>query len=155
MSSRAEGVEPAFRQGRFALGVALGICIVLTALSGVAIGWWAKLAIAAYPSAQQQSQAAGAYGAAALVLMLGAAALVDYGTTRWQTWMALTAAAVMLWLTASAAPSIGHASPSRFDDGSWVDGALWVLACPWTWPLIVVGMAVVSRRSLRSLLNHR
>lgn len=130
------------------LRLALGLCLVLTALSGLVIGW---LAVAFQlfgesADAEDYDVAAGAYAASAVVLVLGAFVARGSRAPRWQLVWALGWAAVLVVLTLS---SVSEAS-AMLDRGpginGWKDGVGGALACPWTWPLVLLGLYEPLRR---------
>lgn len=130
------------------LRLALGLCLVLTVLSGLVIGW---LAVAFQlfgesADAEDHEVAAGAYAASAVVLVLGAFVARGSRAPRWQLVWALGWAAVLVVLTLS---SVSEAS-AMLDHGpginGWKDGVGGALACPWTWPLVLLGLYEPLRR---------
>ena len=128
--------------------VLLGICVVLTVLTGLVVGWLATalMFFGARPTAEDHQVAAGAYGAAAAALLLGAVALRVHGTTRWQVPVSLTSAGVLALLALSSAMEAASSSDPGSGVNQWWDGAGGVLACRWTWPLVVLGLLAAFQR---------
>lgn len=130
--------------------VLLGSCVVLTVPTGLVVGWFATqlMFFGARPTAEDHQVAAGAYGAAGVALLLGALALRVHGTTRWQVPVALGSAGLLAWLSLSSAMDAAASSSPGSGINHWWDGAGGVLACPWTWPLLALGiLAPFQRRS--------
>jgi len=73
------------------LRLALGLCLVLTALSGLVIGWLAAAfqLFGESADAEDHEVAAGAYAASAVVLVLGAFVARGSRAPRWQLVWAL------------------------------------------------------------------
>lgn len=140
--------EPPATRGRLAASVLLGCCVALTLPTGLVVGWLATelMFFGARPTAEDHQVAAGAYGAAAVALALGAVALRVHGTTRWQVPVSLASAAVLAWLAMSSAMDAAASSEPGSGINHWWDGAGGVLACPWTWPLVVMGVLAPFRR---------
>jgi hypothetical protein len=135
-------------RGHLLAGVLLGCCVVLTLLTGLVVGWLATelMFFGAQPTAEDHQVAAGAYGAAAVALLLGAVALRVHGTTRWQVPIALASAGLLTWLALSSAWDAATNSDPGSGTNHWWDGAGGVLACPWTWPLVVMGLLAPCHR---------
>ncbi len=140
--------EPPATRGRLAASVLLGCCVALTLPTGLVVGWFATelMLFGARPTAEDHQVAAGAYGAAAAALLLGAVALRVHGTTRWQVPVSLASAALLALLTLSSAMDAATSSETGSGINHWWDGAGGVLACPWTWPLVVMGVLALFRR---------
>jgi hypothetical protein len=140
---------PFLTSGTFWRNFVLGAGIQLTALTGLVVGWLAVELqfFGASPDADDYEMAAGGYGAGALLLLLGALAVHLLGAPRWQMYVALGSAGLLIVLALSAVSEISSAEPG---DGyaSWVDGAGGVAACPWTWPLVVLAVWGVFRRQV-------
>jgi hypothetical protein len=139
--------RPTVTRGHLLASVLLGCCVVLTAVTGLVVGWFAThlFFFGAQPTAEDHRVAAGAYGAAAGSLLLGAVALRVHGTTRWQLPMTLAAAALLTLLTLSSVLDAATGSDPGSAVNHWWDGAGGVLACPWTWPLVVMGLLAPFR----------
>lgn len=123
------------------------MCLVLSVLSGLVIGW---LAVAFQlfgetPDAEDYQVAAGAYATSALVLMLGALAVRSFEAPRWELVWALGWAAVLLVLTLSSVSEAAASAEAGPGIDGWQDGAGGVLACPWTWPLVMLGVCAPLR----------
>jgi hypothetical protein len=140
--------HPSVTRRRLLVSVLLGCCVVLTALTGVVVGWFAThlFFFGAQPTGEDHQVAAGAYGAAAAALVLGGLALRVHGTTRWQTPLAFAAAGLLALLTLSSVLDAAKATEPGSGINHWWDGAGGVLACPWTWPLVVAGLLAPFRR---------
>jgi uncharacterized membrane protein YeaQ/YmgE (transglycosylase-associated protein family) len=146
---RTTTAQPSVTRRHLLASVLLGCCVVLTLLTGLVVGWFATelMFFGARPTAEDHQVAAGAYGASAAALLLGALALRVHGTTRWQVPVAFISAAVLAWLTVSSAIDAAAGSDPGSGINHWWDGAGGVLACPWTWPLVAMGLlAPVHRR---------
>jgi hypothetical protein len=89
--------------------------------------------------ADDYAVAAGAYGATTLAVLLGALALRRWATTSWQLPVTLVVAVVPGLLTVRAVADASMAEPGA-GMNSWWDGAGGVLACPWVWWLVAVGV---------------
>jgi hypothetical protein len=140
--------EPPVTRGHLLASVLLGCCVALTLATGLVVGWFATelMLFGARPTAEDHQVAAGAYGAAAAALLLGAVALRVHGTTRWQVPVSLASAALLALLTVSSAMDAATSSEPGSGINHWWDGAGGVLACPWTWPLVVTGVVVAATR---------
>jgi purine-cytosine permease-like protein len=140
--------EPPATRGRLTASVLLGCCVALTLPTGLVVGWFATelMLFGAHPTAEDHQVAAGAYGAAAAALLLGAVALRVHGTTRWQVPVALASAGLLAALALSSAMDAATSSEPGSGINHWWDGAGGVLACPWTWPLVVMGVLAPFRR---------
>lgn len=114
--------------------------MVLTAASGLMIGrflvWFQLFGDTA--DASDYEAAAGAYAASAVVLLLGAAAVRILGGPLWQLVLASVSSVVLVVLTGYALVE-STAAEAGSSYVSWTDGAGGALACPWTWPLVVLG----------------
>jgi hypothetical protein len=117
-----------------------GVSVVLTALTGLVVGWFAvAFQIGSRADADDYAVAAGAYGATTLALLLGAVAFRRWATTTWQLPVTLVLAIVPGLLAVRAVADATHADPG-VGMSTWWDGAGGVLACPWTWWLVAVGV---------------
>ena len=128
------------------VGVLTGCGVVLTALTGLVVGWFAVgfQIGGSGADADDYAVAAGAYGATTLVLLLGALAFRRWSTTTWQLPVTLVVAVVLGLLTVRAIADASSAEPG-YGMNTWWDGAGGVLACPWAWWLVAVGVrALVS-----------
>nr|WP_297415607.1 hypothetical protein [uncultured Nocardioides sp.] len=122
------------------VGVLTGCSVALTALTGLVVGWFAvTFQIGGRADADDYAVAAGAYGATTLALLLGAVAFRRWATTTWQLPVTLVLAIVPGLLAVRAVADATHAEPGIAMNGWW-DGAGGVLACPWTWWLVAVGV---------------
>lgn len=140
---------PPVTRRRLLASVLLGCCVALTLPTGLVVGWFATELqfFGAQPSAEDHAMAAGAYGAGAAALLLGALALRAHGTTRWQVPVALAAAGLLTYLAVSSAVDATTSSDPGPGTDHWWDGAGAVLVCPWTWPLVLLGLLAPLRRS--------
>jgi hypothetical protein len=123
------------------VSVLTGCSVVLTTLTGLVVGWVpVGFQIAgSRADSDDYAVAAGAYGATTLALLLGAVAFRRWATTTWQLPVTLVLAIVPGLLAVRAVADATHAEPG-FGMNSWWDGAGGVLACPWTWWLVAVGV---------------
>lgn len=140
---------PAHQQRRNPLLLDLGwsAAVLLTALSGFAWAWFAVSFQLFGDTSDREDYlvAAGSHAATAGVLLLGAVALVAYHGPRWLVAAASTVGAldVMLALGARAdAAAAGDPGPGL--NTAW-DGVGGILAAPWTWPLVVLGLTGAVR----------
>ena len=125
----------------------LAACVLLTILTGLVLGWfavWFQL-LGDRPDADDYASAAGAYGAAALVLVVGTGALTGRAAPRWVLVAAVAAAGLFTVLLLSSISDMTAAEPSTAGAG-WQEGAFGVLGCPWVWPLVVLGLLRSWRR---------
>lgn len=130
---------PARPRARVWMPWLLGLCGVLTVLTGFVGAWFAVFQLfGARPGSEDYQVAAGVYAFTALVLVLGAAAAQAHETPEWQLAASLGAAALFVVLALGRVSDAAAADPG-FGNASWTDGALGVLACPWSWPLVVLG----------------
>ncbi|MGI8901038.1 MAG: hypothetical protein ACR2HA_08920 [Nocardioides sp.] len=130
------------------LKLVIGLCVVLTALSGLVIGWLAVefQFFGASPTAEDFEVAAGAYAASAGVLMLGALAARSSEAPRWMVVWALGWAAMLVFLALSSVSDASATLDPGLGSNGWQDGAGGALACPWTWPLVLLGAYASLRR---------
>ncbi len=138
---------------RTLLSVLTGSAVVLTFLTGLVVGWLAinLQFFGARPSAEDYEVGAGAYGAATAALLLGAVGLRRYGTAPWQLPLTLVLAVVPGILTVSAVSGASVNDDAGPGINHWWDGAGGVLACPWTWWLLFVGVrAILGTRPVGS-----
>ena len=130
-----------------ALGPAiLAGCSVATALTALVIGWFLINfhLMGETADAEDYTAAAAAYGAGALLLVLGAVDAWARRYAEWVRWVAALPAGLIALLAASAASRVPGAEPgSGFTH--WYDGAAGLLACPWTWPLVIMPVATLLR----------
>ena len=124
----------------------LGTCIVLTAVTGVVVGWFAVhlQLFGEVADADDYAVASGAYGAGAAVLLFGGVAAWSRRSPPSMVAFAVVAAGALTVLAVSAAASGASAEPGS-GYNHWWDGAGGVVACPWTWPLVVLGAFGVFR----------
>lgn len=123
------------------VSVLTGCSVVLTALTGLVLGWFSVgFQIAGSTAdAGDYAVAAGAYGATTTALLLGAVAFRRWATATWQLPVTLVLAIVPGLLAVRAVADATHAE-SGFGTMSWWDGVGGVLVCPWTWWLVAVGV---------------
>lgn len=127
--------------------VLLGSGIVLTTVAGLAVGWF-NISFQLFgesPSREDYQVAAGAFALSALVLVLGGLAVGSFRAPRWQTYAAATGAALLVVLALRSAAKAAAATDPGPGLNGWQDGAVAVLACPWTWPLLVLGFVALVR----------
>lgn len=119
----------------------LGLGILLTGATGLVVGWFNLYFhfFGESADAEDYAVATGAYAAAAAALLLGALATWAWTAPRWQLVLALLSAGLLAIFALDAAASISSAEPGS-GINSWPDGAGGVLVCPWTWPLVVLGI---------------
>jgi hypothetical protein len=133
----------------FWVGLVLGAGVVLTSITGLVVGWVAVALqfFGASADADDYRMAAGGYGGAALLLCFGAVAVWTWRAPTWELIWAVATAAVLALLAVDA---LSAATTAETGDGysSWIDGAGGVAACPWTWPLVVLGIWGTVRESL-------
>ena len=132
------------------VSVVTGCSVALTALTGLVVGWFAvgfQLA-GSRADAADHTVAAGAYGATLLLLLLGALALRRWATTSWQLPVTLVVGVVPGLLMVRAVADASMAEPGSGTNGWW-DGAGGVLACPWAWWLVAVGVRALASGDLR------
>ncbi len=127
---------------RTLVSVLTGGAVALTIPTGLVVGWFAihLQFFGAVPSASDHAVGAGAYGAATAALLLGALGLQRYGTAVWQLPITLVGAAVLGLLTVTATSDALTSDQVGSATNHWWDGAGGVLACPWTWWLLFVGI---------------
>lgn len=133
------------------MSVLTGCSIVLTLLTGLVVGWFAidLQLFGDTPDAEDHEAGAGGYGAATVVLLLGAVALRRYATASWQLPCTLLCAVVVGLLTVRAVADAMAAEDPGPGINHWWDGAGGVLACPWTWWLVALGIrALLPRRGV-------
>jgi hypothetical protein len=126
---------------QFWVGLLLGVSVVSTALTGLVVGWFAVYfqLFGESADADDYRMAAGGYGAAALLLCAGALAVRTWRAPTWELIWAVAGAAVLALLAMDALSEATRAEPGAGYSG-WIDGAGGVAACPWTWPLVVLGI---------------
>jgi hypothetical protein len=122
-------------------------CELLSLLTGLLVGWFVVwFQIGGRADREDYLVASSAYGAGAVVVLLGLPALARLGIRGWVfTVGAVGGALCALLALRSAAKGLGmeDVGPTI---SPWYDGAGGVLACPWTWPVIVLGvLALVGR----------
>lgn len=131
--------------------------LVLTALNGLVVGYgviWFQL-MGSQPDRSDYLVSAGGYGAAGVALVMGAAALIAYDGPRIVTAIAgpigflYVLLAVSSFREAATAEDIGFASGTVWDGV----GAVWLM--PWTWPLLVLGVAAGVTSVRRTLIRAR
>jgi hypothetical protein len=127
------------------VSVLTGCSVALTALTGLVVGWFAVgfQIGGSRADADDYAVAAGAYGATTLAVLLGALALRRWATTSWQLPVTLVVAVVPGLLTVRAVADASTAQPGS-GMNSWWDGAGGVLACPWVWWLVAVGVRALA-----------
>jgi hypothetical protein len=127
------------------VSVLTGCSVALTALTGLVAGWFAVgfQIGGSRADADDYAVAAGAYGATTLAVLLGALALRRWATTSWQLPVTLVVAVVPGLLTVRAVADASTAQPGS-GMNSWWDGAGGVLACPWVWWLVAVGVRALA-----------
>jgi hypothetical protein len=127
------------------VSVLTGCSVALTALTGLVVGWFAVgfQIGGSRADADDYAVAAGAYGATTLAVLLGALALRRWATTSWQLPVTLVVAVVPGLLTVRAVADASMAEPGS-GMNSWWDGAGGVLACPWVWWLVAVGVRALA-----------
>jgi hypothetical protein len=125
----------------------LAACVLLTVLTGLVLGWFAVSfqLFGDRPDADDYASAAGAYGAAAVVLVIGARAVAHGAAPRWVLVTAVAGAGLFTVLLLSAVSDMAAAEPGAATAG-WREGAFGVLGCPWAWPLVVLGLLPGGRR---------
>ena len=133
-------------------------CILLTFLTGIVVGYvsvWLQF-FGASPDRQDYLMGAAGYGAAAVVLLLSLPALLRLRVRPW-IWGLTGGLLVVLALAGLVAAGEGWSMPADPNPYShWSDGAGGVIACPWTWPLVVLGlMALLGRGPLSAVPDSR
>ena len=125
----------------------LAACVLLTTLTGLVVGWFAVgfQLFGDRPDADDYESAAGAYGAAALVLVLSTGALTRPAAPRWVLVVAVAGAGLFTLLLLSSVSDMAAAEPGT-STHSWQEGAFGVLGGPWAWPLVVLGLLRGERR---------
>jgi hypothetical protein len=139
--------------------VVLAVGIVLTALTGVVVGYgpvWFQIG-GSGPDAEDYRVSAGGYAAAAVVLLVSLLAVVAFRGAR----VLLAGTSVAAALLAVLAVRSLRLAAGAYDPGpgmnTALDGIGGVVAMPWTWVLVVLGLLgaarlgsqAATRRSLR------
>jgi purine-cytosine permease-like protein len=142
------------RNGK-SLWVAVGwtAIVVATILTGLVVGYFAVhfQLFGDAADAEDYRVAAGAYGAAAAVLVVGALGILTHPAPRWLTVVALVAAGGLGVLASNSLDSARGAESDPVPINTVWDGIGGVLWAPWTWVLVAAGMHglyVVTRRAV-------
>jgi hypothetical protein len=140
---------------RWVPAVVLG-CTLLSLLTGLVVGWFSVwFQIGARADREDYLVAVGGYGAGALVGLVGLASLWRLAVRGWP--FIFVAGGVVL-LALLALRSLGSAAAHEkvgIVVNNWWDGAGGVLACPWTWPPLVLGVLAAVGRGPRRALTGR
>ncbi len=122
-------------------------CELLSLLTGLAVGWFSVwFQIGGRADREDYLVAASGYGAGAVVVLLGLPALARLGVRGW-TFAVGAVGGVLCALLAlrSAVTGLGMEQVG-LTISPWYDGAGAVLACPWTWPVVVLGLLALLGR---------
>ena len=132
------------------VGVLTGISVALTLLTGLVVGWFAVgfQIGGSRADSDDYAVAAGAYGAATVAVLLGAVAFRRWATTAWPLPVTVAASVVLGLLAVRAVADASSAEPG-YGMNSWWDGAGGVLACPWVWWLVAVGVRALATGDVR------
>jgi hypothetical protein len=143
-SSRAPG------RGQLVLLLALGISLVATTATGLVVGWFAASfqLMGSTATSGDHRMAAGAYGATAALMAVGAVASIALRAPRWMLGWAIGWAGVMVVLALGAWAESAGGPGDSFSD--WPDGVGGVVLCPWTWPIPLTAALLPWRRRLVS-----
>ncbi len=136
---------------QLAVLVALGCSLVATTATGLVIGWFAVSfqLMGGTPDAGDHRMAAGAYGATAVLMVLGVVASLAVRAPRWMLGWAIGWAGVMAVLALGAWVESAGGPGNTFSD--WHDGAGGVVMCPWTWPIPLAAVLLPWRRRFVSV----
>lgn len=126
--------------GRTWKNVGWATAVVLTIVTGFVVGYgsiWFQL-FGDQADAGDYRMSAGGYACAAVVLALGAAGILSYRGPPVLAGVAAAFAATYLLLALRSAQLAAVAEPDDFSGP--LDGIGGVIATPWTWPLVVLGV---------------
>jgi hypothetical protein len=129
-------------------------CEVLTILNALVVGWvsvWFQL-FGETADREDYLVSAGGYAAGAVAGALGLLALRRLQVTSWVFWLSAAGVTCLLPLALSSYSSARSTDDRGPGINGWVDGAGGVLALPWTWVVVVLGLlALVGRGPTRNV----
>lgn len=125
----------------------LSVGVWLTIATGFVVGYgaiWLQF-FGDSPDREDYQVSSGGYAAAAVVLAFAVAALLGHRGPRWVTASALLFAALYALLAATSARDATRSADPGPGISNAFDGVGGVLAMPWTWPLVVLGVTGAVR----------
>ena len=125
----------------------LAACELLSLLTGLVVGWFSVwFQIGGRADREDYLVAASGYAAGAVVVLLGLPALARLGVRGWVFAIGVVGVGLCAVLAVWAAVRGSGMEQVGVTISPWYDGAGGVLACPWTWPPVVLGvLALVGR----------
>ncbi|GAA2124130.1 hypothetical protein GCM10009843_20500 [Nocardioides bigeumensis] len=126
-------------------------CEIATILNGLVVGWvsvWFQL-FGDTADRDDYLVSTGGYAAGAVAGLLGLLALRRLEVTSWVFWLCAVGAGCLVPLALSSLSSAGSADDRGAGIDTWVDGAGGVLALPWTWVVVVLGLLALVGRGPR------
>jgi hypothetical protein len=131
--------------------VALCVCVVLTILTGLVVGYgvvWFQIG-GSTPDAADYQLSAGGYAAAAALLAVALPALVAYRSARWLVLGASWFAALYLVLAVRSTVLAAEVDDPGPGINTTLDGVGGVVGMPWSWVLVVLGLSGLVRLARR------
>jgi hypothetical protein len=129
--------------------------VLLTIGTGFVVGYgsiWLQL-FGDRPDSGDYRISAGGYACAAVVLALGAVGILSYRGPLVLAGVSAAFAAVYVLLALRSVQLAAAAEPDGYD--SALDGVGGVIATPWTWPLVVLGVLGPIRSVRRRTISGR
>ena len=129
------------------VNVALGVCVVLTVLTGLVVGYgvvWFQIG-GSTPDAEDYQISAGGYAAAAALLAVSLPALLAYRSARWLVIGASWFASLYLVLAVRSTVLAAEVDDPGPGINTALDGVGGVVGLPWAWVLVLLGLTGALR----------